>query len=294
MLSGFNVMKLGLLVVVLIGFVRIDLAQGSNSDIRFEVASVKPSPPASPNGFMVSCKGGPGSTDPGLFTCTNYNLSNLVGMAFQLSPYQLPSADYGDRAMYEISAKVPPGTTREQFNVMLRNLVIERFKLRYHYEKKEMQVYDLTVVKGGLKMKESPSADPAANGAEGSDAELPRVAKTALDAEGFPKVSAPKRGSSMTMMANGRARWTGSGVAMEGVVATLAVQMGGPVVDSTGLHGNYDFEVSWVAGNDMAADSPGPTLVEAVQQQLGLKLQRKKGQVDVFVIDHVEKVPAEN
>ena len=243
---------------------------------------------------MLSCKGGPGSTDPGLFTCTNYNLSNLVSMAFQLMPYQLPSADYGDRAMYEISAKVPPGATREQFNVMLRNLVIERFKLTYHYEKKEMQVYDLTVVKGALKMKESPTEDPAANGAESSDAEPPRPAKTTLDADGYPKVPTPKHGSNMSMMATGRTRWTATGIAMEGVVAMLAAQMGGPVVDSTGLHGNFDFELTWVAGNDMSADASGPTLAQAVQQQLGLKLQRKKGEVNVFVIDHVDKTPAEN
>jgi len=66
------------------------------------------------------------------------------------------------------------------------------------------------------------------------------------------------------------------------------------VVDSTGLLGNYDFELSWVAGNDMAADSAGPTLEQAVQEQLGLKLQRKKGRVEVFVIDHAEKIPSEN
>lgn len=58
-------------------------------------------------------------------------------------------------AMYEISAKIPPGTTREQFDHMLQNLLIERFKLAYHYEKKEMAVLDLAIGKGALKMKAS-------------------------------------------------------------------------------------------------------------------------------------------
>jgi uncharacterized protein (TIGR03435 family) len=49
-----------------------------------------------------------------------------------------------------------------------------------------------------------------------------------------------------------------------------------------------------VVENNPSADSAGPTLVEAIQEQLGLKLERKKGSVDVFVIDHVEKVPVEN
>jgi uncharacterized protein (TIGR03435 family) len=268
---------------------------GTYSKIQFEVASVKPSPPPDPNGIMVGCNGGPGSTDPGLFTCTHFNVSNLVGMAFQLSSYQQPQADYGDRAMYDISAKVPPGTTKEQFNLMLRNLVIERFKLAYHYEKKEMQVYDVGVAKGGLKMKESPSAVPeAVKGGEEAEAPLPPLGKVDLDAEGFPKVAVPKRGSSSMTMTNGRARWMSTDTSMEQVVSMLTNQLGAPVTDSTGLQGKYDFMLSWVAENNPAADSSGPTLIEAVREQLGLRLERKKGLADVFVIDHVEKVPVEN
>jgi uncharacterized protein (TIGR03435 family) len=274
-------------------------AQGTDPSPEFEVASVKPSPQPGPNGGRsMGCQGGPGSTDPGLFTCTNHNISNLIGMAFHLYPYQLPSADYGDNAMYEISAKVPPGTTREQFHLMLQNLVIQRFKLLYHYEKKEMQVYDLVVAKGGLKMKESPLDPPAPADGDASDSPPKPVFRgPVLAADGFPTVAPPQRGSSSMSMMRGRARWTSSETTMEQIVSMLAAQIGGPVTDSSRLKGKYDFTLSWMTGNGAAIGSDGdggPTLVEAIQQQLGLKLEQKKGSVDVFVIDHVEKTPIEN
>jgi uncharacterized protein (TIGR03435 family) len=286
-------MRNGFLFVILLALAHIEgPAQVVNPNVKFEVASVKPSQP--PNANAMVCKGGPGSTDPGFFTCSNINVTNLVGRAFRLMPYQLPSTDTGERALYEISAKVPPGTTVDQFNLMLRNLLVERFKLIYHYEKKETQVYALSVAKGGLKMKESsPSVPEEANKSEGSDSAPPRLDKFTLDAEGFPKVAVPKRGSASMTMTNGRSRWTCSEAGMEYVVSMLAAQMGGPVTDETGLHGKYDFTVSWAIDNNVAPDSPGPTLVEAIQEQLGLKLERKKGFVDIFVIDHVER-PSEN
>jgi len=190
---------------------------------------------------------------------------------------------------------VPPGTTKEQFNLMLRNLVIERFKLAYHYEKKEIQVYEVGIAKGGLKMKESPPVVlEAVKGGEQAEATLPPLGKVDLDAEGFPRVAAPKSGSWSMTMSNGRARATSIGISMEQVVSMLSGQLDAPVTDSTGLQGKYDCTLSWVAENNPAADSSGPTLIEAVREQLGLRLERKKGLADVFVIDHVEKVPVEN
>ncbi|MEI9973865.1 MAG: TIGR03435 family protein [Ignavibacteriota bacterium] len=240
---------------------------------EFEVASIKPSPPPDGRGFSVFCKGGPGSTDPGLFTCTNFTVANLISLGFNLRPYQM-AADFGDRAMYEISAKVPPGATREQFDSMLRKMVIDRFKLAYHFEKKEMQIYDLTIAKGGLKMRDSPplEAEPET---PTDHTKAPDFPKTSLDADGFPKVPKPKRGSSMTMMSK-VARWTASGVAMAGIIAQIEGQMRGAITDSTGLKGTYDFTLSW-ATDTTGADAAGPSFVEALQSQLGLKLEREEG-----------------
>src|SRR5271157_2276793 len=77
------------------------VAYGQTADepVAFEVASVKLAPLAD-GPWIAQCKGGPGSSDPGLFTCTNYNLATLVSYAYNLRPYQFPAADYADRKRY--------------------------------------------------------------------------------------------------------------------------------------------------------------------------------------------------
>jgi uncharacterized protein (TIGR03435 family) len=256
----------------------------------FEVASVKLSPPPrEPRG--ASCKGGPGTTDPGFYTCTNSDISFLVGAAFGLYGYQFPSADNLDRAKYEVSVKIQLGTTSAQFHKMLQNLLIERFKLRYHWEKREMQVYDVVVAKGGLKMKRSPPPQPP-----GQDRpEMPpaqHAREQSLDADGYPIVPPLGRESQSIRIANGRERWASTDTELEEIVSFVGSNMGGPATDSTGLKGRYDFTLSWVMDGD--SNATGPTFVEALQEQLGLKIERKKGLVDVFVIDHMERIPIGN
>jgi uncharacterized protein (TIGR03435 family) len=109
--------------------------------------------------------------------------------------------------------------------------------------------------------------------------------------------------------ANGHYRWTGFNVSVREIVTMLSFHLGRPVVDATGLKGNYDIDMKW--GVDMAwllesaglrdqigelpdTGPTGPTLIRAVQDQLGLKLNSKKGLGDFVVVDHVEKVPTEN
>jgi len=271
----------------------IAYGQGADPSPAFEVASVKPSPLLRGPSPAI-CKGGPETNDPGFYTCTNSDISFLVAGAFQLHGYEFPSADSLDRRKYEISAKVPPGTTKEQFHRMLQMLLIERFKLRYHYEKREMQVYDVVVAKGGLKMTLSPSPQPPARIDQDRREEPPRrrAGDLGLDAEGYPIVPPLGRESQSIRSANGRERWASTDTEIKEIVSFVAVEMGGPATDSTGLKGKYDFTLSWVKDENSTAG--GPTFVEALQEQLGLKVERKKGLVEVFVIDHLEKTPAGN
>jgi uncharacterized protein (TIGR03435 family) len=76
---------------------------------------------------------------------------------------------------------------------------------------------------------------------------------------------------------------------MTTLVWLLRLQTGRPVVDKTGLTGNYDFELQWSAGDPPPADSAAPSIFTAVQEQLGLKLESTKGPVDVLVIDRAER-----
>jgi len=253
--------------------------QELNSSHRFEAASVKISPAPGPDEVMrTGCHGGPGSTDPGLFVCTRASITNFIQYAFHLLPYQLAVQWYPDDPTYEIAAKVPPGTTKEEFHVMLQNLVIDRFKLAFHYAKKEMPVRYLVVAKGGLRMKESPP-EPA------------NTEVVADSATGPATTSTPDRIPYSMTMKNGRSTWMARGVTMGGIVSMLAAHLREPITDGTALTGKYDFTLSWVA--ESSAET-GPSLAEAIEEQLGLKLERRKGFADVFIIDHVEKVPVEN
>ncbi len=255
----------------------------------FEVASVKPAVmPAYAQGFWVgSSSGGPRTADPTRYSCDKCDLYNLVLMAYDLHAYQLSVPDWMRSAGFDIAAKMPEGTTEEQFRLMLQHLLTERFKLAMHRERKEMPAYELTVAKGGPKLKESPGAAPP------STAE---PAKFTLDKEGFP-VLAPGQPFSM-IVTNDRARLRAAGMSMEDFARRLSGQTNRPVIDATGLKGKYDFTLSWVGNaispNPTAIENSGPTLPGALQEQLGLRLESKKGSVEILVVDHMEKTPAEN
>ena len=299
------------------------LGQTAEAPTVFEVASVKLAPPPDGGRIRVGCSGGPGSTDPGLYSCFNADISQLVSQAYGLKTYQLSSYASGifvrgDADRFNITAKVPPGATKDQLKLMLQSLLAERFKLKFHYDKKEMQVYDLVVAKGGPKMKESAPQPPAATVGAAFEPPPPPPPppgggrRMTVGADGFPDLPPARRGGSSMAMMNGRARWSASDVTVDQLVATLSSQVGRPITDSTGLKGKYDFTLTWVADNlggrggpgiSAAADGGapaaaeiegGPTIFAAVQEQLGLRLEQKKGTVDMFVIDHVEKAPTEN
>jgi uncharacterized protein (TIGR03435 family) len=108
--------------------------------VEFEVASIKASPPPDGGGMSVFCKGGPGSNDPGLFTCQNMSLPNLITMAYGVSYYQVAPLDWMTpmRPLFNIDAKVPPATTKAQLSEMMRNLLADRFKLEVHRETREL------------------------------------------------------------------------------------------------------------------------------------------------------------
>jgi uncharacterized protein (TIGR03435 family) len=262
--------------------------QAADQPLEFEVASIKPAPPrkeGEPWG-MSGCFGGPGSKDPGRYTCAKASVSLMVVQAFGLKPYQL-RPPYSEDSQFNVEAKVPPGATAEQVKVMLRNLLAERFKLAFHHEKTETQGYALVVAKSGLKMKEAAPDPPPA----------PRPVK---DADGF--VYIPPRNGMAVGWANGLTRWTGGNVPVDPSLVGLANTLTGrPVIDSTGLKGKYDFTLTFstesvegARGTVPSDDDLGLTVFAALEKQLGLKLEPRKITIDAFVIDHAEKTPIEN
>ncbi len=253
---------------------------------QFEVASIKPAIPGALSGGM---SGGPGTKDPGLFNCENVDLLSLVTIAFDIPGYRLTGPDWMRSARFNISAKIPEGTTKDQFKLMQQNLLVERFKMTFHHEQKEMQIYDLVVAKGGPKLTSSPDAPPPAD----ANAPKPPPGPSKLDKDGFP-LPYPGR-TWTTTMAGRRTTQPFFDATMEQLARYLESPLGRSVHDATGLQGKYDFVLKWVMdwGGPPTEDS-SPTIFEALQTQLGLKLEPKKGPVDVLIIDHIDKTPSDN
>jgi uncharacterized protein (TIGR03435 family) len=214
---------------------------------------------------------------------------------------------------FDIDAKIPPGTTNEQFNLMLRNLLVERFGMVVHRETREMPIYELVVAKGGLKMR-APEKAPAGAQAESPAAPGPGgrpAPHLTNNKDGMPEFPPGTPGMFGMPTAGGGLWLTARMQTIAQLLKMLQYQIGRPVVDRTGLTGIYDFNLRYAyipagvepgvpvpaapppAGLDSASDA-GPDLFSAFESQLGLKLESKKGPVEFVVVDRVNKTPTEN
>jgi uncharacterized protein (TIGR03435 family) len=298
-----------------------------DKSLTFDAASVKPAPPPTPNerGMILfrGPSGGPGTKDPGRINYPFMSLKNLLMNAYDVKNYQITGPGWLDTERFDITATMPPETTKEQFRVMLQNLLAERFKLVVHRETKELPMYALMVNKGGPKLKESEPA-AAATDADAAPAPPPPLpSQPKMGPDGFPILPPPAggRGGLFMMMMPGRARLTGQQQTMKDLADRLTGQLNRPVTDATELTAKYDFTLSFstegLSGpmgpmGPMPAPPPPPgggrggegvfvpegeappNLFSALQGQLGLKLEAKKGNVEIIVIDRIEKAPTEN
>jgi uncharacterized protein (TIGR03435 family) len=298
------------------GFLGITLAvliaSAQSATPEFEVASVRPAEPPTPGrqfNFSGS-SGGPGTRDPGTYTCRNCPLTVLATQAYDRKRFELAADHWMEEARYDVTAKVPAGTTKEQFRLMLQRLLAERFKLTTHHESKEMDAFELVIGKNGPRLKESPKESVEDAAAAGPPPPPPPPGPLPKDKDGHPIVPA---GATIFETTNGVpwAHLNAKKETMDSFVGRVSTFLRQPVFDATGLKGKYDFELTWspdLAGMGVpppppgAASEPppaplapdGPTLFGAIQSQLGLKLEARKRQVDVLVLDHAEKVPTAN
>jgi uncharacterized protein (TIGR03435 family) len=262
--------------------------------LEFDVASIKPSTsPPGGRGMNVGSRGGPGTADPAQIAYSNMTLKLLIMSAYNVKNYQVTAPDWTDGQRFNIAAKVPADANKEDARVMLQNLLVDRFQMKAHLEKKEMQAFALVVAKGGIKMK--PSEEVA------SDASAlptpPGPPKS--DKNGFPIIAG--RGV-IVETENGRARVVANQQSIIQICDFLGNQFARPVVDETGLTGRYGFHLEFALENMLppeavtlaASSDPAPTLLVAIQDRLGLKLEAKKLAVDIVVVDHIEKTATEN
>ena len=264
---------------------------GQTVPLAFDAASLKPSGPQSIRGS----DGGPGSRDPGRFTFRSAALSELLGQAYGVvdSKQQVSGPGWIDTETFDIAVTMPPGTTKAQFKGMLQGLLAERFKLVLHHETKMFPVYELVIAKNGPKLKESVETTPAI----GASANKPA---SDHDENGFPVLPVGLPGFAMSVGPGQTSHWTASQQPMSVLARILSstTAAGRTLIDKTGLTGKYDFRLYYdmhLPGTPAGADdSATPILLDALQQQLGLKLTDAKAPFDVVVVEHAEKVPSEN
>jgi uncharacterized protein (TIGR03435 family) len=243
-------------------------AQQPAAALEFDAVSVKPADPNSRHGTVVSV------TPGGMLHVVNATLKDLIETAYDVRTFQIEGAPkWADSAKYDIEATPgqrpqgaagrPPGWTNVRSKVQA--LLKDRFQLQLHRETRNAPIFSLVIAKGGIKP------------------------------NGLAATQSPPKGINA-----GRTSMTGEPASMKDLAYKLSRLLQRPVVNHTGLEGNYDFKLEWTPDpgpptpdGQPAEISAGPSLFSAIQQQLGLRLEAEKGPVEVLVIDHAEK-PSDN
>lgn len=236
------------------------------ADPSFEVATIKPSVPDSP-GIGIRMNGRN-------FSTLNTTLNDLITFAYELHPRQLTGGPaWMESEKFDISA-IPdrPGVPNDkQIKSMMKKLLADRFKLAVHQDKKDLNVFLITLGKTG-----------------------PKITKNDSNPDGLPGLG---------MQGLGRI------AVRNGTMSDFAQLMQSrildrPVVDQTGITGRYDFTLQWTPDDSQYGGRGGqappsanggtapPDLFTAMQEQLGLKIEATKAPANVLVIDHVEKPSA--
>lgn len=280
----------GFLFVTALSVVACIGQQPSSIDsARFAVASIRPTGNTDGRALLQAT--------PGRLVMTNLTLRRLILIAYDLQDDQLTGdLNWIDSAHYDIQAEADGNPSLQQMEgPMLQSLLEQRFRLAFHRQTQQLPVYRLAVAKKGSRLQVSKK-----------DSCVPYVENLP------PPIASPQEpgtnycGVHVTVNGLNRAI-DGKGITMAALAANLSraytAALGRVVVDGTELTGRFDIHLEWTmdapstapdpGGNPVLADSQGPSIFTALQEQLGLRLEPAKGSVDVVVIDHIEK-PSEN
>lgn len=238
----------------------------------FDVISVKVNNSGSRNISM-------GSTPDGLHA-TNIPAQLILKQAFAFAVNDsliFGAPAWAQTTRFDIDAKVAASDvdafkalTNDQRRLMVVQILTARFQFAYHPETRMLPEYALVLAKGGSKLQEFQPGN---------------------DANGQPKHPGRMQVHDGTVIAQG--------IPLESLIHFLSDRVGRPIEDKTGLTGIYDFTLQLDQSHDgpapdpNSADSTGPSIFTALQEQLGLKLDAEKGPVQVLVVDHIEQ-PAAN
>jgi len=239
-----------------------------NADPSFEVATIKPNDTGATQMQQLTLNGRN-------FQTRASSLQDLIAFAYEVQAEQIVGGpDWMSKDRYDIAAvpDVEGAPNPQQVRTMIQKLLVDRFQLKFHKEKRELSAFVFTVGKGGEKLTSTQLTGP-----------LPGIGMR------------PATGGLTLIVRNGTIH------DFIGFLQTLVLDR--PVVDHTDLKGKYDFSVTFLPDETQfgghspvpkPADGvePAPALTDALLSQLGLKLSTEKTAVEVLAIDHVEKPSA--
>jgi uncharacterized protein (TIGR03435 family) len=289
-------------IAVVVMFCSFGVAQSAPVRPSFEIASVKPN--TSNDQPFSNFPMGPGdvySSNGGRFTARGFPLVSYLFFAFRITgdqsasvQSQLPGWVMTER--FDIEAKTdgdPAKDTKDQMRLMMQSLLAERFKMNARYETKEGPVFAITLAKPG---KPGPQLRLHPEGVECSTAVSSEtdLAGVATVDGGYPKTCGGFTG--LVPSQRGRLRMGARNVTMDFIGKHLLSNfLNRPIIDRTGMSGTFDIVMEFVPeqnGPPNPDSQPldiGPTFLQALNEQVGLKAESTKGPVDVLVISHIER-----
>jgi uncharacterized protein (TIGR03435 family) len=224
----------------------------------FEVASIRPGQPGREAIEVV----------PGSLTMRNARLTACIRWAYNVPEFQVSGPAWLNEVWFDINAKAAGPAKEAELRLMMQTLLADRFKLTLHRQIKETSALVLTIGKGGHKLKPVETQDPPS-------------------------------------FKTGKLNLTGKGATIAQLIEFLSRELRNPIVDQTGLAGRFDYflDIAPYFTEDMQRnggpgggpppDAPG-IVAQAIQAQLGLKVESKKVPVEMLIVDSMEKAPTEN
>ena len=233
-----------------------------NAPVDFEVVSIKRSPPDAGGGGL-------GTTPDGTLTMRNQPIRSILLYGSPVPVREIEGfPDWVARDAYDVIAKTPAGSTRQQTPLMMRRMLEDRFKLKGHVEERERPIFALVLAR--------------------SDGRLgPQLTASTLDCTAPDARCGASFGA--TSIVSGRIR-------IDDVLPFFSGLAGRLVVNHTELKGFYALTLRWAPPRAPNPDAPvddAPEFFTAIQEQLGLKVQPETMQMPVFIVDSIER-PSEN
>ena len=238
----------------------------------FEVVSIKRNTENPPRASI-------GIRPGGQFVMVNMEIRALISSAYPTDTSEYIGApDWVLTERYDVTAKAPEGTAREDMQPMFQALLAERFKFKGHYETREEPIFALVLAREDGRL-----------GPEIQKIDVDCATRTAAARRGEPvqPLSTLPNGVLPCSMKAGGGQIVSGGMTMAGLGRSIQGGTGRVIVDRTGLDGNYAFTLTYTSNPQ--PDSDRPSIFTALQEQLGLKLESARGPVRVFVIEHIER-----